>query len=121
MPTAAKRTMRQLAGAIAGQWVALGIGLAACFLVLLATKQLGAEVRVFAAGTTRLLGLRLVDAGSGYDAQSDLPVHVAVPVGVARVDVQLVVPRGGKRVPVWQRGVALHARPGQAVTIRAAR
>lgn len=49
MSTAAKRPMRQLAGAIASQWVALGIGLAACFLVLLATKQLGAEVRVFCA------------------------------------------------------------------------
>ena len=41
---------------------------------------------------TRLLGARLVDAGSGYDAQSDMPVHVGVPAGVARVDVQVIVP-----------------------------
>jgi hypothetical protein len=66
----------------------------------------GAEVRVFAAGTTRLLGARLVDAGSGYDAQSDMPVHVGVPPGVARVDVQVIMPMAGQRRPVWRRGVA---------------
>lgn len=69
----------------------------------------GAEVRVFAAGSTRLIGARLVDAGSGYDAQSDMPVHVGAPAGVNRVDVQLIVPRGGRRVPVWTRNVRLAA------------
>lgn len=75
----------------------------------------GAEVRVFAAGTTRLVGARLVDSGSGYDAQNDMPVHVGVPSGVSRVDVQVIAPRHGKRVPVWQRGVAL----GTTITVRA--
>lgn len=75
----------------------------------------GSEVRVYAAGTTRLIGARIVDSGSGYDAQNDLPVHVGVPAGVTRVDVQVIVPKGGKRVPTWQRGVA----PGKTVTIRA--
>ncbi len=75
----------------------------------------GAEVRVFAAGSTRLLGARLVDAGSGYDAQSDMPVHVGVPAGVARVDVQLIVPRGGQRVPVWTRNVRLAPARGPLV------
>ena len=74
----------------------------------------GAEVRVFAAGTTRLIGARLVDSGSGYDAQNDMPVHVGVPSGVARVDVQVIVPSHGARRPVWQRGVA----PGKIVTVR---
>ena len=74
----------------------------------------GAEVRVYAAGTQRLVGARLVDSGSGYDAQSDLPVHVGVPAGVARVDVQVIVPRQGARVPVWQRGVT----PGRTITVR---
>ena len=77
----------------------------------------GAEVRVYAAGSNRLVGARLVDSGSGYDAQSDMPVHVGVPAGVSRVDVQVIVPRHGRRVPVWQRGVA----PGQTVTVRAGR
>lgn len=75
----------------------------------------GAEVRVFAAGATRLIGARLVDSGSGYDAQNDLPVHVGVPAGVARVDVQVIVPRHGQRVPVWRRAVA----PGATITMRA--
>jgi len=74
----------------------------------------GAEVRVFAAGSTRLIGTRLVDSGSGYDAQNDMPVHVAVPSGVARVDVQVIVPSGGKRIAVWQRGTS----PGKTITIR---
>ncbi len=74
----------------------------------------GAEVRVFAAGTTRLVGARLVDSGSGYDAQNDMPIHVGVPAGVSRVDVQVIMPRNGKRVPVWQRRIA----PGKTVTMR---
>jgi hypothetical protein len=66
----------------------------------------GAEVRVFAAGSTRLVGARLVDSGSGYDAQNDMPVHIGVPAGVSRVDVQVIVPSGGKRIATWRRGVA---------------
>jgi len=73
----------------------------------------GAEVRVYAAGTARLLGTRLVDGGSGYDAQNDMPVHVGVPSGVSRVDVQVIMPRNGARTPTWQRGVSL----GKTVTI----
>jgi hypothetical protein len=37
------------------------------------------------------------------------------------VDVQLIVPRGGRRVPVWQRGVDPRAWAGKALVIRAAR
>jgi hypothetical protein len=36
----------------------------------------GSEVRVYAAGTRRLLGSALVDTGSGYDSQSAAPVHI---------------------------------------------
>ena len=53
----------------------------------------GAEVRVYAAGTRRLLGTRLVDTGSGYDAQSDVPVHVGLP-SAGRVDVEVIWPSG---------------------------
>ena len=81
----------------------------------------GAEVRVFAAGTSRLLGLRLVDSGSGYDAQSELPVHVGLAPGPARVDVQLIVPRAGRRDVTWLRGVDPGAWRGKALTVRAAR
>ena len=74
----------------------------------------GAEVRAFAAGTTRVIGSRLVDGGSGYDAQNDMPVHFGVPAGVSRVDVQVIVALGGKRTAIWQRGVA----PGKVITVR---
>lgn len=50
----------------------------------------GAEVRLYASGTSRLLGTRLVDSGSGYDAQSDLPVHFGLP-GDGAVDVEVTV------------------------------
>ena len=74
----------------------------------------GAEVRVYAAGSTRLIGARIVDSGSGYDAQNDMPVHVGVPAGVAKVDVQVIVPRKGTRSVTWQRGVS----PGKTITVR---
>ena len=74
----------------------------------------GAEVRIFAAGTTRVIGSQLVDGGSGYDAQNDMPVHFGVPEGVSRVDVQVIAPFGGRRTPIWQRGVA----PGKTITVR---
>ena len=74
----------------------------------------GAEVRIFAAGTTRVIASQLVDGGSGYDSQNDMPVHFGVPAGVSRVDVQVIAPFGGKRTPIWQRGVA----PGKTLTVR---
>lgn len=64
----------------------------------------GAEVRVFAAGTQRLLAARLVDSGSGYNAQNDLPVHVGLP-SLSRVDVEVVFPRAGTRAAVKRSGV----------------
>jgi hypothetical protein len=63
----------------------------------------GAEVRVFASGTSRLLGTRLVDSGSGYNAQNAAPLHVGL--GVAGpVDVE-VRPRQGKAAPIWVKNV----------------
>jgi len=62
-----------------------------------------------------------VDAGSGYDAQSDAPVHVGLPAGTTRVDIQLIVPRRGTRAATWRRGVDPAAVTGQAVVLRAER
>jgi hypothetical protein len=64
----------------------------------------GAEVRVYAAGTRRLLAMRLVDAGSGYDAQSDLPVHIGLPT-TAAVDVEVTWPAAGERRSALRRNV----------------
>ena len=56
----------------------------------------GAEIRVFAAGTRRLLAARLVDSGSSYDAQSDIPEHLGLG-SHARVDVEVTWPAAGTR------------------------
>lgn len=71
----------------------------------------GAEVRVFRAGTRQLLGARLVDTGSGYNSQGDVPVHFGLPDAKA-VDVEVIFPGKGKRPAVSQRAVAAgKARP----------
>ncbi len=53
-------------------------------------------MRVYAAGTPRrLVGSALVDTGSGYDSQSDVPVHVGV--GIATdVVVEVTYPSAGR-------------------------
>jgi hypothetical protein len=56
----------------------------------------GAEVRVYSAGTRTLLATRLVDAGSSYDAQSDIPVHIGLAT-TGRVDIEVVWPAAGQR------------------------
>jgi hypothetical protein len=48
----------------------------------------GSEVRVYAAGTRKLFGTRIVDTGSGYCSQNAMPVHVGLPV-VGQVDVEV--------------------------------
>jgi hypothetical protein len=64
----------------------------------------GAEVRVYVAGTRTLIATRLVDTGSGYNAQSDLPVHIGVGPAT-RVDVEAIFPRHGKRIVVRTAGI----------------
>lgn len=64
----------------------------------------GAEVRVYEAGTRRLIGARLVDTGSSYNAQSDIPLHVGVG-SHERVDVEVIWP-GGSRTPIRQANVS---------------
>jgi penicillin G amidase len=57
----------------------------------------GAEVRVYAAGTRRLLSSGLVDTGGGYCSQNVMPVHVAAPA--ARVDVEVTtMSANGRRI-----------------------
>jgi hypothetical protein len=76
----------------------------------------GAEVRVYAAGSRTLLGTRLVDTGSGYDAQSDLPVHFGLP-SVDHVDVEVTWPAGGRRQPHIARSRQV-ATAGQTIVVR---
>jgi len=80
----------------------------------------GAEVRIYASGTRKLLGARIVDTGSGYNSQNDLPVHFGIPGGV-RVDVEVIWPGSGSRVPVVQRGIDARALKNAPLEIRTAR
>ena len=58
----------------------------------------GAEVRVYSAGTRRLISSGLVDTGGGYCSQNVMPVHVAT-AGADRVDVEVTtMSRNGRRV-----------------------
>ena len=82
----------------------------------LATRA-GAEVRLFAAGTRKVLGTRLVDSGSGYDSQSDMPVHFGL-ANPSPVDIEVTFPRAGKRASASMRGVDPNAWRGRVVTIR---
>jgi hypothetical protein len=58
----------------------------------------GSEVRVYAPGTRKVLGGRLVDTGSGYCSQSVIPVHLGLPVD-GKVDVEVTaMTKGGRKV-----------------------
>jgi hypothetical protein len=72
-------------------------------------------VRVFAAGGSRLLATALVDAGSGYDAQSDTPVHIGL-ARRGRVDVEVTWPANGTRRVTRVRNVAVNGR--RVLTVR---
>lgn len=77
----------------------------------------GAEVRVYVAGTRTLLGARLVDTGSGYNAQDDMPVHVALPT-MPTVDVEVTWPARGMRTVARMRGVQPERWVGKALVVR---
>jgi hypothetical protein len=77
----------------------------------------GAEVRVYAAGTPRLLGTRLVDTGSGYDTQNVMPVQFGLPSSAA-VDVEVIFPHGGKRQKVRAPRVDPRQWQGKSLTVR---
>ena len=76
----------------------------------------GAEVRVYTAGTKQLIAARLVDGGSGYDAQNDLPVHVGLR-DLAPVDVEVAYPRAGTRVVATRSRVDPRTLKGKALVV----
>jgi hypothetical protein len=77
----------------------------------------GAEVRLFDARTGRTLGARLVDSGSGYDSQSDAPVHFGLAT-LDAVDVEVIWPSTGRRASTWRRGVDPRQWRGRVLVVR---
>jgi hypothetical protein len=76
----------------------------------------GAEVRLFAAGSQRLIAAALVDSGSGYCSQNAAPTFLGVPAGTSLVDVEVTFPAGGERHLFREARVSSNARH---LTIRA--
>lgn len=77
----------------------------------------GAEVRLYVPGSDVLLATRIVDTGSGYDAQSDLPVHFGVR-GAQPVDVRITILAGGERRTGVVEAVDPADYQGQALVVR---
>jgi hypothetical protein len=77
----------------------------------------GSEVRLFVAGTRKVVGGRIIDSGSGYTSQSQIPVHFGLG-DVARVDVEVTyfTPKG--RQTVVQRNVDPSKVPNHVLTIK---
>jgi len=76
----------------------------------------GAEVRVYAAGTQNLLATRLLDTGSGYDSQNDMPVHIGLPDGSGTA-VDVAVRLQGRR-SAGVTGVDPRSYRGKVLSIR---
>jgi hypothetical protein len=58
----------------------------------------GSEVRIYAPGTRKVLGSRIVDTGSGYCSQNAMPVHFGLP-GETRIDVEVTsLTRTGRKI-----------------------
>jgi len=78
----------------------------------------GAEVRVYASGTRRLISSGLVDTGGGYCSQNVMPVHVAT-AGASRVDVEVTsMTKTGRRITALRHQSAI--RNQQSAIIRIA-
>ncbi len=61
----------------------------------------GSEIRVFAGGTGRLLGMGIVDTGSGYNSQNAMPVHFGLAEeGLVDVEVTTMTTQGRKTARV---------------------
>ncbi len=68
------------------------------------STRAGSEVRLYATGMRQVLGGRIVDAGSGYTSQSQMPVHFGL--GSAnRVDVEVTYFGTHGRQKIVQRNV----------------
>lgn len=78
--------------------------------------QPGAEVRVFAAGTRKLLGMGIVDTGSGYCSQNVMPVHVGLPTD-GNVDVEVTSMTGGRPKITRAPNVTPGKLPKRALTV----
>lgn len=63
----------------------------------------GAEVRLYEAGTKKLLAMNILDTGSGYNSQNAMPVHFGLPNG-GPVDVEITtLTKNGRKTALLSR------------------
>jgi len=78
----------------------------------------GSEVRAYRAGTRELLSAGLVDSGSGYCSQNDMPVHLGIPaLWAGRVDIEITTVVAGSRHVSIVRSVDPNAYLGRSLRI----
>jgi penicillin G amidase len=80
-------------------------------------NRAGSEVRLYAAGTRKVIGGRIVDSGSGYASQSQVPVHFGLGAAKA-VDVEATYFTPEGRKVLLQRGVVPAKVPNGILIIR---
>jgi imidazolonepropionase-like amidohydrolase len=80
----------------------------------------GAEVRAYRAGTREVVATRLVDTGSGYNAQSDMAVHLGL-ASLSAVDIEVIWPAAGRREAAMVRNVTPGDLAAARVTVRIGR
>ena len=69
-------------------------------------SRAGSEVRAYRAGTRQLLSSALVDSGSGYCSQSDVPVHLGIGADwTGKIDLEVVTLLGNERKASVVRGI----------------
>lgn len=78
----------------------------------------GTEVRVYAAGTKQLVAARIVDSGSGYNAQNDVPVQIGLPAAIGKIDVVATFPAAGRKVVASLRNLDPATMSSRLVVIR---
>ena len=78
----------------------------------------GSEVRAYAAGTRQLLSAALVDSGSGYCSQSDMPVHLGISASwKGPIDVEIITMLGSSRHASIVRGIDTDEYRGRSLRV----
>jgi hypothetical protein len=78
----------------------------------------GSEVRAYGAGTRQLLSAALVDSGTGYCSQSEMPAHLGIAASWSGpIDVEIITMIGNSRHVSIVRGIDPDQYAGRALRV----
>ena len=77
----------------------------------------GSEVRLYDAGTKKLIGTNILDTGSGYNSQNAKAVHFGLR-GVKSVDIEVTVMSKNGRKNVWLTNVDPQTYKGRYLVVK---